>query len=234
VINRQQTTLTIADGTQNDHASVILLVRKYIDDLNEFGLVDFKSESSRGRPTEYAILNEQQSTLLLTYMRNSDVVRDFKKKLVKAFWQMAQQLKSQVIDPMKALSDPAIMRGLLLTYTEKVITLEIKVEELAPKAKALDLISADKDSLTLTEVSKILGVKLKDLTARLHAEGWIYRLNGAWVAYDKYIKNGCLAHKEAKYTDENTGLECRKPYCHVTPKGLTKLARMFLVELEPI
>lgn len=145
-----------------------------------------------------------------------------------------QALESQqpAIDPMKALSDPATMRSLLLSYTEKVMTLENKVEELAPKAHALDLISADKDALTITEIAKILGVKRKDLTTRLHAEGWIYRLNGAWVAYDKYIKNGCLAHKEAKYTDDKTGLECRKPYCHVTPKGLTKLARMYSIELE--
>ncbi|MBJ2263703.1 Rha family transcriptional regulator [Pseudomonas sp. MF6787] len=85
------TTLAIAEGTLNDHASVIKLVRTYQADLEEFGLLDFKSESTGGRPTEYAFLNEPQSTLLLTYMRNTDIVRAFKKKLVREFWEMVQQ-----------------------------------------------------------------------------------------------------------------------------------------------
>jgi len=50
------------------------------------------------------------------------------------------------IDPMQVLSDPAAMRGLLLTYTEKVLALESKVESLAPKAEALERI-ADADGL---------------------------------------------------------------------------------------
>jgi len=55
----------------------MLLVRKYQADLEEFGLVDLKSVSSSGgrRPSEFAILNEPQSTLLITYMRNSETVR---------------------------------------------------------------------------------------------------------------------------------------------------------------
>ena len=85
------TTLAIAEGTLSDHASVIKLVRTYQADLEEFGLLDFKSESTGGRPTEYAFLNEPQSTLLLTYMRNTDIVRAFKKKLVREFWEMVQQ-----------------------------------------------------------------------------------------------------------------------------------------------
>lgn len=89
------TSLIIAEGTDNDHASVIKLVRTYLVDLEEFGILDFKSENqigNAGRPTEYALLNEQQATLLITYMRNSDVVRQFKKALVKAFYQLKEQV----------------------------------------------------------------------------------------------------------------------------------------------
>lgn len=53
IINNGQavtTTLVIADGTGYDHASVIKLVRKYSEDLSEFGLLDFKSESSGDQP----------------------------------------------------------------------------------------------------------------------------------------------------------------------------------------
>ncbi len=53
------TSLAIADGTRNDHSKVIKLVRAYQADLEEFGLLDFKSEGRRERSTEFATLNEQ-------------------------------------------------------------------------------------------------------------------------------------------------------------------------------
>jgi hypothetical protein len=33
-------------------------------------------------------------------------------------------------------------------------------------------------------------------------------------------------YKEAHFTNEKTGLEEAKPYCHLTPKGLTHVAEM--------
>lgn len=48
---------------------------------------------------EVAILSEDHATLLLTYMRNSDIVRDFKKRLVREFSRLR---RAEVID----LSDP--------------------------------------------------------------------------------------------------------------------------------
>jgi phage antirepressor YoqD-like protein len=99
------------------------------------------------------------------------------------------------------------------------------LELAAPKVQAFELISASAGAITMTETAKVLSRKQADLAARMHAEGWIYRQNGSWVAYKQFIDNGCLEYKEAKYTD-TTGIEVRKPYCHVTPKGVTKLALM--------
>lgn len=227
------TTLAIADGTDTQHKNVMELVRNYLADLEEFGRVAFETrpfETAGGtQKREIAILNEQQSTLLLTLMRNSEIVVRFKVRLVKAFFELQQAAKP--IDPIAALSDPATMRGLLLTYTEKVLSLESTVAEQAPKVEAFDRISASPDAVTVTQAAKLLGVKRADLTARLHAEGWWYRQNNSWVAYDKFIKNGCLQYKEANYTDENTGMNCVKPYCHITPKGLARLALMLGVQL---
>ncbi len=53
------------------------------------------STSGAGRHTEYAILNEPQATLLLTYSRNTDSIRRFKIKLVKAFYEMSKKLRGQ-------------------------------------------------------------------------------------------------------------------------------------------
>jgi phage regulator Rha-like protein len=75
-------TLALAEGTQNEHASVILLTRKYVDDLREFGEVRFEiAPGYHNAQVEYALLNEDQATLLMTYMRNNEVVRGFKKAL---------------------------------------------------------------------------------------------------------------------------------------------------------
>lgn len=88
-------TTAIASGTENEHASVIALVRKYHDDLSEFGRVRFEVdpfETAGGVQTrEIALLTEPQATLLLTYMRNTEIVRAFKKKLVREFWELVQE-----------------------------------------------------------------------------------------------------------------------------------------------
>jgi phage antirepressor YoqD-like protein len=97
----------------------------------------------------------------------------------------------------------------------------------APKAEALDLISASDESVTLTEAAKLLGVKREKLTSWMHANGWVYRQNGRWLAHQVHINNGRLQYKESKYTDQRTGYECFSPYCHILPKGLTKLATAF-------
>lgn len=91
------TSLAIAEGTDVQHKNVMELIRTYLPDLQEFGLVAFETRARLdgqhgGGNTEYAILNEQQSTLILTYMRNSDIVRGFKKRLVKAFYDMRRAL----------------------------------------------------------------------------------------------------------------------------------------------
>ena len=89
------TSMAIADGVGYEHATVIRLVRDNKDDLEDFGGVGFQIqpfETAGGlQQREIALLNEQQATLLITYMRNNDVVRAFKKQLVKAFYEMRMQ-----------------------------------------------------------------------------------------------------------------------------------------------
>lgn len=86
------TSLALAEGTENTHESVIKLVRKYIEDLQEFGTFGFEIQKSGGRPTEIAYLNEPQATLLITYLRNTEIVRRFKIALVKAFYELRDRL----------------------------------------------------------------------------------------------------------------------------------------------
>jgi prophage antirepressor-like protein len=97
------TTLAIAERTNNQHKNIMELVRRYQSDLEEFGQVAFETrpfETAGGvQRREIARLNEHQAILIISYMRNSEVVRAFKKGLVEAFYAMAmkvQQQKAQV------------------------------------------------------------------------------------------------------------------------------------------
>ncbi|RVD78191.1 Rha family transcriptional regulator [Pseudomonas koreensis] len=127
------TTLAIAEGTLSDHASVIKLVRTYQADLEEFGLLDFKSESTGGRPTEYAFLNEPQSTLLLTYMRNTDIVRAFKKMLVREFWEMVQQRNQRA--PSLPADYIGALEHLLASKRSEKLAIEQRDHAVATKAE---------------------------------------------------------------------------------------------------
>lgn len=95
------TSLIVAEGCDNrSHESTIKLIRKYQSDFEELGKLDFKTEgmdknssdsksdeffSKHGKLTEYALLNEDQATFLVTLFRNTPTVRKFKLNLVKAF-----------------------------------------------------------------------------------------------------------------------------------------------------
>lgn len=85
------TTLIIAEGVENDHRNVMRLLNKYSDRqlLSTFK----KTKVSRGgRPVEYATLDEEQTTFLITLMNNSEKVVAFKEQLTKAFYRMKATL----------------------------------------------------------------------------------------------------------------------------------------------
>lgn len=86
----------IANGTNNKHHAIQQLINKYEDDFKEFGelkLTHLKCENPKGgRPEVIYLLNEEQATLLMTYLRNNEAVRTFKKNLVHQFYKMRRHL----------------------------------------------------------------------------------------------------------------------------------------------
>ncbi len=79
----------IAEGTGNRHKNVKELIQKYENDIKEFGTLSvLNGESTGGRPIELFLLNEEQATFVITLLRNSKKVVEFKKELVRQFYQM--------------------------------------------------------------------------------------------------------------------------------------------------
>ncbi|EAJ8140055.1 phage regulatory protein [Campylobacter coli] len=77
-----------------DINSIQRLIRNYKQDLECFGELGFELQKIAKTNKKIYYLNEQQATLLLTYMKNSESVRNAKKVLVFAFYQMKEKLKN--------------------------------------------------------------------------------------------------------------------------------------------
>ena len=94
-------TFIIAKALNRDTNDLNKLIVRFKSDFEEFGtiqILDLRSQKTGNGGQRFLkdyYLNEQQATLLGTYLRNSDKVRQFKKALVKAFFEMRQQLQLQ-------------------------------------------------------------------------------------------------------------------------------------------
>lgn len=155
----------------------------------------------------------------------------FKMGYIAAFNAMEERIRQQASDPIRALNDPAAMRSLLLTYSEKVLALQAINDELAPKATALDRLATADGSLCVTDAAKTLQIQPKVLFSFLRSHRWIYTRAGGGeeIAYQDKLASGLLEHKTTT-VHRSDGSERVRTQVRVTPKGLTRLAK----ELEPV
>lgn len=142
----------IAAGTGAQHKNVLESITKYQADLEEFGGVAFETrplDTAGGvQNRRVALLNEQQATLVLTWARNTEPVRAFKKELVKAFYEMANRDRDQAT----AFTIPQTLPEALRAYAdaeEKRIVAEAEVAAARPAVAYVERYVADDDVLTV-------------------------------------------------------------------------------------
>ena len=83
----------IAECTNLQHHTITKTIRKHQARFEQFGKVGFKIQATdSGQSTKDYILNEQQATLLVTFLKNTEQVANFKTNLVKAFFEMREEL----------------------------------------------------------------------------------------------------------------------------------------------
>lgn len=86
----------IAQYAQIANRSVYLLIEKHIEYLEKFGRVSFemRPQKTKGGVQEFKIyhLNEEQATLLITFLKNTEPVIAFKVELVRQFYLMRTEL----------------------------------------------------------------------------------------------------------------------------------------------
>ena len=96
----------ISECSNNQLDNVKHLIRNHKRDFEEFGVLGFEIRklNGRGRPKKTYHLNEQQATLLITYLDNTPEVNQFKKNLVHEFYRMRKELNQRQIN--RAIEKP--------------------------------------------------------------------------------------------------------------------------------
>lgn len=84
----------IAECAAISHHAIQEHIRKRKDRLERYRIIAFEMRklNGRGRPEKLYRLNEQQATLLITFLKNTEQVANFKENLVKAFFEMRDEL----------------------------------------------------------------------------------------------------------------------------------------------
>ena len=99
----------ISECSKNQLKVVKNLIRNHKKDFEDFGVLHFENAkplkgSKGGRPQKTYHLNEQQATLLITYLDNTPEVNQFKKNLVHEFYRMRKELNQRQIN--RAIEKP--------------------------------------------------------------------------------------------------------------------------------
>ena len=95
----------IANNTNNSRIAVRRLIEKHINRLKQFGKVEFEMQPlPSGQKAKVYKLNEQQATLLITFLDNGDIVANFKTLLVKQFYEMRDELTKRNVN--RAIEKP--------------------------------------------------------------------------------------------------------------------------------
>lgn len=171
------------------------------------------------------IINESGLYSLILTSRKPEAKR-FKKWVTAEVLPEIRKTGTFGIDPFAVLEDPAKMRHLLLTYTEKVLALEADLAEAAPKVAAYERLASSEGSMCLTDAAKHLQMRPKDLIQWMKTRRWIYRRAGTghWIGYQDKIQSGLLDHKVTEVT-RSDGSNKITEQVRVTASGLARLAK---------
>lgn len=142
--------LIIAQQSNNEHRAVLQLIRNNQSDLEQLGHLAFEMHDAyQGHTSTVYLLNEQQATLIITYMRNSDVVRAFKLALVKEFYRMRQALTAP--RPVAEL-DRRQLALMVIEAEDARDAAEQRAIEMQPKADYVDRFVGKRSDLVKVEV----------------------------------------------------------------------------------
>ena len=218
-------TITIAEGVQVQHKNILELIRKYLQDFEAFGPVAFETRKGKPLPqggfaksSGVAWLTEDQTTFLFTFLKNTEIARKLKIRLVKAFREAREEIaRLQQTPALPDFTNPAIAARAWAEQYEKNQALIEQSKIDAPKVKWCDRVIAANEHMTITQAAKTLGYPPRKFKDYLRQIGFIY--TNADTPMQEQIKTGRAVLRYAHYTSSE-GNPVEKPYTHITSKGL--------------
>jgi phage antirepressor YoqD-like protein len=150
----------IANQLGVEHKNTRELIQQYQVDFEEFGVCPFETAkptqgSLGGRPEKFALLNEDQAYLLLTYCQNTEQARTLKKRLVMSFAEHRKALGQPAPSlDLATLSTHALRE--LATEIEKNAALQSRVIVMQPKADFFDHVVGSETLFDRDEAAKML------------------------------------------------------------------------------
>lgn len=203
--------LIIAEGTKNKHRSVQRIIDKYNSSIEQFGKVRFEiTPSKSGQSQKVYLLNEQQATFLITLLKNTDKVVNFKLELVKQFYEMRKLLlERQTTDWIETRH-----QGKLTRRSETDV-----IKKLIEYAKQQGSKNSQMLYLTYTKLAnKIIGINGRDNAS-------IMQLNTLSLA--EHIILNCIQqgmtenlHYKDIYRNSKKRLEAFKDISYLEPKKM--------------
>ncbi|MBF7694176.1 phage antirepressor KilAC domain-containing protein [Acinetobacter pollinis] len=221
---QSMTSLEISELVNKRHDNV----KRTVDNLVKQAVItspQIEEKSTAGRPSTFFVFSGEQGK------RDSIIVvaqlcPEFTARLVDRWQELEAQVAKPVTDPMQLFADPTLLRNALLNYSEKVIELETKVDEMQGTVNAHARLTKAEGSLCITDAAKALQVNPKRLFAVLSENRWIYKRVGSthWLGYQDKVQTGYLEHKISELTRPDGSTKISEQV-RITPKGLTKISQ---------
>ena len=214
-------TITIAEGVQVQHKNILELVRKYLPDFETFGRVAFETqpfETAGGtQKREIAWLTEDQTTLLFTFLKNTEIARKLKIRLVKAFREAREEIaRLQQTTALPDFTNPAIAARAWAEQYEKTQALQAQILLETPKVQAAeDFLKSDGDHI-IRKVAKALGVGVRFLYDWLRQKKIITKFN---EPYAEFVTRGYLRPCPSYHEGHDGTRKCDLT-THITNEGI--------------
>ena len=169
----------IAEFAEVKHHAIQQMIQKHESDFKEFGKLAFEMrplpESRTKQKAKIYYLNEEQATLLMTYLKNTAQVRAFKKELVRQFYAMRFELykvqaakmerrpvRVSMTDAIKALPDSPHKAMKYGQYTDLAYKLALgRTARQLRKDRGADKHAVASDYMTAEEISLVAEVENK-------------------------------------------------------------------------
>lgn len=169
----------IAEFAGIQHHTVTRLIQQHEADFKEFGSLRFEIEVRKRKvgatTAKHYQLNEEQATLLMTYLKNTAQVRAFKKELVRQFYAMRTELykvqmakasrrpvRVSMTDAIKALPDSPHKAMKYGQYTDLAYKLALgRTARQLRKDRGADKHAVASDYMTAEEISLVAEVENK-------------------------------------------------------------------------